>query len=121
MTVEAQENQRVDESMKWYKTLVSYREKLNELKENLYYFSPGRTDLDAKVGIDHFHNQFHIQLVNIHDLKHDLKIHKQVVSKPDGQFSPAAHTEMKERVEYLTEYLDNLENEYNEFLALHKW
>ncbi len=120
MTSETQENQRLNESNQWYETLVAYRTKFNELKDSLYYFSPGKTDTEARKGIDHFHNQFHIQLVNIHDLKHELKVHKVIISKPEGQFSPAVHTEMEEKVTSLTSYLDHLEAEYNNFLEIHK-
>lgn len=119
MIAQATENTRVSDSNQWYKKLVSYREKLNELKNDLYAFSPGDKDKDALKGIDHFHNQFHIQLVNIHDLKHDLKQHRHMVSLPEGSFSPAVHVEMKKEVDFLTNYLDNLEQEYYNFKRVH--
>ena len=37
---------------------------LNKMKDELYQFAPGKTDHDVQMGIEHFHNQFHIQLIN---------------------------------------------------------
>ncbi|MBT8326831.1 MAG: hypothetical protein KJP21_03850, partial [Bacteroidia bacterium] len=93
--------------------------KLTELKTDLYAYSPGDKDSDALKGIDHFHNQFHIQLVNVHDLKHELKQHRLMVGLPEGSFSPAAHVEMKKEVDFLTGYLDKLESEYQNFKRVH--
>lgn len=72
MSSQTTENNLKEQSTIWLETLVSYRSRINNLKDELYYFAPGKEDIDVRKGIDHFHNQFHIQLVNIHDLKHDV-------------------------------------------------
>ena len=59
----------VSECQEWYSILASHSEKINKLKKELYFFAPGKTDHDVQLGIEHFHNQIHIQLINIHDLK----------------------------------------------------
>ena len=116
MVSEAQNNNRLAESNEWYDKLVSYREKLNELKNELYYFSPGNSDSDVKKLIDHFHNQFHIQLVNIHDLKHTVKRHKIDLEKPEGHYSPAAHTELEKKINIELTIVNELETEFREMI-----
>jgi hypothetical protein len=116
MVSEAQNNNRLAESNEWYENLVSYREKLNNLKNELYYFSPGNSNTTVKKQIDHFHNQFHIQLVNIHDLKHQIKRHKVDLEKPEGHYSPAAHRELGEKINIETNIINELEKEFREMI-----
>jgi hypothetical protein len=112
MVSEAQNNNRLAESNEWYENLVSYREKLNELKNELYYFTPENSDTSVKKQIDHFHNQFHIQLVNIHDLKHRIKRHRIDLERPEGHYSPAAHREIEDQIKIETNIIDELEAEF---------
>ena len=54
----------------WLEQLTFYREKLNKLKAALYLFAPAKTHSTVLTKIEHFYNQFHIQIINIHDLKY---------------------------------------------------
>ncbi len=90
MYTETQQRTLVDECHQWHDELVAYREKINRLKSELYYFAPGKTEHDVLLGIEHFHNQFHIQLINIHDLKHEIKHHLKEAER--ASYIRAPHT-----------------------------
>lgn len=116
MVTEAQHQTLIGECKEWYDHLVSYREKINGFKNELYYFAPGKTDENTRLGIEHFHNQFHIQLINIHDLKHEIKHHIK-----DANFHPnfghrIPHHFIKEKVDMLIADLDKLEEDFHNFV-----
>ena len=123
MVTEAQHTTLIEECKEWYDQLVSYREKINNLKNELYYFAPGKTDEETRLGIEHFHNQFHIQLINIHDLKQSIKAHERKLDLETQAFNGAAHEETVGRHEQLHDDFRNLEqtlttlrSEFSEFL-----
>lgn len=103
-----------EESNIWYETLVSYRNRINQLKDELYYLAPGKEDVETRKNIDHFHNQFHIQLVNIHDLKHDIKRHLLELDKGSEQANEH-HAQIQEKVNFIVSYLNDLEEEFKSF------
>ncbi|HMF73007.1 MAG TPA: hypothetical protein VK616_16120 [Flavitalea sp.] len=59
----------------WRNELRRHREKLNQNKMKLRVLSGKQTNPDVLTEIEHLDNQFHIQLINIHDLKQSIKIH----------------------------------------------
>ena len=115
LTNESQKNL-VEECKIWYKSLADYREKVNKLKTELYDFAPGKTNKDVLLGIEHYHNQFHIQLINIHDLQHELKPYIVAMERnPDVQ-SDMDYNEVKSKYEFLINDLDKLETDFHEFI-----
>ena len=114
MPTETAVNNLVEESNIWYETLVSYRERINNLKDELYYFAPGKDDVETRKNVDHFHNQFHIQLVNIHDIKHDIKRHLLELDKGTEQ-AEEHHAQLQEKVNFIVAYLNDLEEEFKSF------
>ena len=66
MFTETQHRALIDECKEWYNQLANYRQKINKLKEELYFFAAGKSDAEVKKGIEKVHDQIHIQLMNIH-------------------------------------------------------
>ena len=73
--------------------------------------------------LEHCQNQLHIQLINIHDLKQSVKAHdKQIqfeVSGNDGHISDEAlahHEHLYEDYQSLEQTLNDLRNEFNNFV-----
>jgi hypothetical protein len=116
MTTESVNQVRLEECKGWYEKLVNYREKLNHWKSELYYFAPGKTNQDVKIGIDHFHNQFHIQLINVHDLKHEIRNHIHAEEQINDTVTANAHGNLKEKYDFMVNYLDKLEQEFHAFI-----
>jgi hypothetical protein len=59
----------------WLENLRQHREMIHQLHNELYSAAAGKTDKDFLKEVEHYHNQFHIQQINIHDLKHEIKHH----------------------------------------------
>lgn len=116
MYTETQHRTLLDECNQWINQLITYREKLNDLKNELYYFAPGKTDPAVLLGIEHFHNQFHIQLINIHDLKHEIRYHISEAEKHPNFGHRIPHHHIKEKLDMLLADLDKLENEFHAFI-----
>ena len=64
----------------WLDTLRSFRNKFNNHRNELQSISSNQTQRDILLEIEHLHNQFHIQLINIHDLKQSIKRHMQQIN-----------------------------------------
>lgn len=116
MYTETQHRTLLDECTQWLGILAAYRTRVNDLKNELYYFAPGKTDHDALVGIEHFHNQFHIQLINIHDLKHEIRYHVSEAKKHPTFGHRIPHHYIKEKFDMLIADLENLGNEFHAFI-----
>ena len=118
MLTEAQNKTIVEECKQWYDVLASYREKLNTLKTELYFFAPGKTDHDILEGIEHFHNQFHIQLINIHDLKHEIRHHIHEAERFPAIGHRIPHHFLKDKLDLLVTDLEKLEQDFHQFIKL---
>jgi hypothetical protein len=64
----------------WLDTLRTFRNTFQHNKSVLQDMAVNQTQKDILLEIEHLDNQFHIQLINIHDLKQAIKRHKQKVS-----------------------------------------
>ena len=116
MVTETQHRTLIDECKNWHDVLASYREKINDLKSALYLFAPGKTDHDVLAGIEHFHNQFHIQLINIHDLKHEIRYHVSEAERYPNFGHNVRHRYIKDKLDMLVSDLDKLEEEFLYFI-----
>jgi septation ring formation regulator EzrA len=63
----------------WLDTLRSFRNKFQNHKNVLLQVAADQTQRDVLLEIEHLDNQFHIQLINIHDLKQSIKKHMQQI------------------------------------------
>ncbi len=106
----------VSECNTWYSTLAAYSEKINKLKRELYFFAPGKTGHDVLLGIEHFHNQIHIQLINIHDLKHEIKGQIKEAERYPRIGHRIPHHYLKDKLDLLVSDLDQLEDDFHQFV-----
>ncbi len=108
----------------------SWREKLRNFREE---FTNDETKLRQVAGqplskeqlqlVEHLHNQFHIQLINIHDLKQSVKVHDRKMNFEMAAFNGTAnedtlnrHETLNEEYQALEQTLNSLRTEFNEFL-----
>lgn len=108
----------------------SWREQLRHLREE---FTNDETRLtktasitlskDQLHDVEHLHNQFHIQLINIHDLKQAIKAHDRKMNFERVAFnglvnedSLTKHESLLEDFKKLQQTLDELRIEFNNFL-----
>lgn len=59
----------------WLDTLRSFRNRFHNHKSALQEMAGRQTQRDILLEVEHLDNQFHIQLINIHDLKQSIKRH----------------------------------------------
>jgi hypothetical protein len=116
MITEIQYKQMIEECNDWYKLLATHRENINKLKTELYFFAPGKTDHDVLEQIEHFHNLFHIELINIHDLKHEIRFHVLEAERHPNFGHRIPHHNLKEKLDKLIAMLEQLEKDFHVFL-----
>lgn len=105
------------ECQQWRDGLRQKREELNQLRNLLYSAAAGKTDKDFLREVEHYHNQFHIQSINIHDLKHSIKHHvSDAQHHPNfGHRIPHHHLELEYKS--LTNSLDHLKKDFQLFIS----
>ncbi|MCR6720659.1 MAG: hypothetical protein NVV59_10270 [Chitinophagaceae bacterium] len=74
--VQVEISQLAAECNSWRDTLRGYREALANDKSKLQDAARNPLSKDQLQDVEHLQNQFHIQLINIHDLKHAIKNHQ---------------------------------------------
>ena len=79
------------ECSSWREQLRSYRNEMGQLRDHLQVLASGQKDKEVLTEVEHYHHQFYIQQINIHDL------HNQYES--------------------LTLTLSELRNDFNNFIA----
>ncbi len=57
----------------WVRALQFYRDEVKVLSSRLTEIATKNTGKEVMVEVEHFENQFRIQLENIHDLSHEIK------------------------------------------------
>ena len=107
----------------WRESLRSYRDEINQLKHRLQQAASQTLSKDQLQDVEHYHNQFHIQLINVHDLKQSIKAHDRRVnfemSAHKGQISEdtaAEHEHLLEEYQTLDNTLQSLREEFSSFI-----
>jgi len=108
----------------WRDTLRSRRNEFTHLKIRLQEVAGRQTHRDVLLEVEHLYNQFHIQLINIHDLKQSIKIHERKVSmettSPEGQVSDetlAEHENLFDSFQHLEHTLRGISDEFDQFVS----
>jgi len=108
----------------WRQQMRNYREEFTQLKNQLRQIARKVTRKDQLTDVDHFENQFHIQLINIHDLKHSIRTHdlKATAEKSinNGQVSDitwAEHEQLLDDYQRLGHMLQELKAGFRNFIA----
>ena len=104
----------------WRETLRSYRDEFGQLKNRLQVLAGRQTHRDVLLEIEHLDNQFHIQLINIHDLKKAVKNHQHRIDKEmaNGHLSEEAaadHENLYDDYSRLDHTLQTIRQEFAEF------
>ena len=107
----------------WRETLRQFREEFTRDETRLQQIARKALDKDQLQDVEHLHNQFHIQLINIHDLKQSIKAHDRKMNFERVAFngfvnedSLTRHESLLEEVQELQETLLALREEFNRFL-----
>ncbi|GAB2813499.1 hypothetical protein [Ferruginibacter profundus] len=116
MITATQQQPLISECKTWYETLAQYSKAIKQMKSELYFFAPGKTNHETLLGVEHFHNQFHIQLINIHDMKHELKHHINETERYPNIGHRVPHHQIKDKLALLIADLDKLEQEFHQFV-----
>ena len=108
----------------WREALRSGREEFTNDKTRLQMAASQNLSKEQLEQVEHLHNQFHIQLINIHDLKQTIKTHDRKVqfeaSANAGQVYEETleeHESLNDEFENLQQTLNELREEFNEFLS----
>ena len=121
--VQADISQLSGECSTWRNSLRSYRDEMNQFKQRLQQSAGQHLSKDQLQDVEHYHNQFHIQLINIHDLKQAIKAHDRRVNfemaAHSGQLTEdtiAEHENIFDQYQTLDQTLQALRDEFNNFL-----
>ena len=106
----------------WRESLRSSRDELNNLKKKLQQTAGPNLSKEQLPDLEHLHNQFHIQLINVHDLKQSIKAHDRRVqfetAANSGQLTEdtiAEHERLFEEFQSLDMTIKNLREEFSDF------
>ena len=107
----------------WRDSLRSRRDDLNQLKKQLQQTAAQNLTRDQLHDVEHYHNQFHIQLITVHDLKQSIKVHDRRVkfetTANSGQLAEdtiAEHEKLFEEFQSLDSTIKNLREEFGDFI-----
>lgn len=121
--VQVETSQLTGECNSWREKLRQYRDEFSKAKAKLQDAASRTLSKDQLQDVEHLHNQFHIQLINIHDLKQAIKVHERKVSfemtANDGQLNEetvAAHENLHNEYQRLEQTLLELRDEFDQFL-----
>ena len=117
MLTQTHHQQLPDEAKKWINHLRTYVDNINELKNEFYKWAAGKSDHDTLVQIERYHNQFHIQQINLHDLRHSIKRHIQEITLMPDVDHTEQHRLLEEQYIFLANDLDNLKADFTEFIS----
>ena len=98
----------------WRETLRSYRDEFGQLKNRLQDLAGRQTNRDVLLEIEHLENQFHIQLINIHDLKQAIKNHYRKINSETAEHNGHLTDETTTDHEHLYNDYQQLESTLND-------
>ena len=111
------------ECNQWRENLHSHRDDLHHLKHKLQQVAGKPLTKDQLTDLEHFQNQLHIQLINIHDLKQAVKAHDKKtnfeVTANNGQVTDETYTEherLHDEYQSLLQTLDDLRSDFSIFV-----
>lgn len=121
--VQADISQLSRECNTWRDALRAFRDEFTQCKSTLQQLASRPLSKDDLTDVEHYHNQFHIQLINIHDLKQAIKNHDRKVTfeieTHDGQLNDDTlndHERLYDQYQSLEHRLSDIRDEYAGFL-----
>ena len=107
----------------WREQLRQFRDEFNQDEARLRQVASQPLSKAQLQDVEHLHNQFHIQLINIHDLKQSIKAHDRKINFEQSAFngmanedSLAYHETLHDEYQQLDQTLSDLRDEFNGFL-----
>ena len=106
----------------WITNLRNQREDLNKCKTTLQEVASRQTSKSILQDIEHYQNQFHIQLINIHDVKLAVKEHEKMAARElkDGkgvsELVWSKHEQLYDSYHHLEQTLQELQEDFNQFI-----
>ena len=101
------------EAADWHQILRNYRDEFTDCKKSLQEICRKDLSKGQLHEVEHFDNQFHIQLINIHDVKQQIKIHERRINQNLSQSDQLPDEVFTEHERLLDEFL-SLENRLQE-------
>jgi hypothetical protein len=108
------------ECAEWRQILRNYKEEFNEDKKLLQELCRKNLPKNDYQQVEHFDNQFHIQLINIHDLKQSIKNHEKIIQLKSANLSEEhylQHESILSEFLNLESMLQELRNEFKQFVS----
>jgi len=107
----------------WRDKLRQYRDEFTRDEAKLQETTRQTLSKEQLQDVEHLHNQFHIQLINIHDLKQSIKVHDRKMNFEKVAFngyvnedSLSRHESLLEEVQSLEQTLLELRDEFTDYL-----
>ncbi|MCG2616612.1 hypothetical protein LZZ85_20095 [Terrimonas sp. NA20] len=123
VTVET--SQLIAECNNWRDALRQHREELTHEKNELQKMCSRELSKDQCQDVERLNNQVHIQLINIHDLRHAIKSHARMIDYEMNVFNGQIREEtihlheiLFEQVQSLDGTLQELQIEFSRFLSV---
>jgi seryl-tRNA synthetase len=101
------------ECTEWRQILRNYREEFQDCRKALQQACRKSLSKDQLQEVEHFDNQFHIQLINIHDLKQEIKSHEKRINLETPNHDNATDETFTQHEELLEQFI-SLENTLQE-------
>lgn len=108
----------------WRQQLRNLRDEFTKNETRLQQAVSGPLRKEQFQEVEHLHNQFHIQLINIHDLKQAIKSHDRRMSFERAAFNGSVNEDSLTRHETLLLEFQSLQNtleqlrfNFNDFLS----
>jgi hypothetical protein len=121
--VQTEISQLASEAADWHQILRNYREEIQDYKNTLQEICRTQLSKAQLLQVEHFANQFHIQLINVHDTKQEIKGHERLVQfeAANGEVSETTfqhHEELLDQFLTLESTLQELRNEFRNFVSV---
>jgi hypothetical protein len=107
----------------WREQLRNYREEFIQNENKLRQVAAHPLSKEQLQDVEHLHNQFHIQLINIHDLKQSIKNHdrkmnfeRDVFNGSVNEDSLVRHESLVHEYQRLEQTLMDIRSEFSDFL-----
>ncbi len=110
------------ETADWRQILRNYRNEFSDCKRLLEENCKQPLSKEQLREVEHFDNQFHIQLINIHDLKQSIKNHERKIQFEQAQNDTVSERTCEEHEQLLIDFLSmestlqELRVEFNNFI-----
>ena len=118
-------SQLIAECNSWRDALRQHREELTQEKKNLEDICSRELSKDQCQEVEHLHNQLHIQLINVHDLKQAIKSHARMIDYEMNVFNGQLREEtlhlheiLFDQFQSLDVTVQELQVEFNRFLSV---